>query len=208
MLVFTIFILSFCIAAIGVIAPGMLNITVAKISIEENKKEALLFAVGATIIVVLQSFVGVYFAKFLDANASVSEMLKKFGIVIFILLTVFFVVKGRNAKKENIKVTINKKRNSFLYGSTLSLLNMFAVPYYAMVSLTLASKGLFVFYLPEMITFSIAAALGVFVVFYLYAMLFKKIEHKMVFILKNINFLIATITGLVALSSLYTLFFS
>ena len=199
------FILGFFIAAVGIVAPGMLNMTIAKISVSESKKEALLFAFGAVVVVLIQCFVGVYFAKFIDANPSVSENLKKFGTVIFILLTFFFLFNGIRAKKPKPEVQIKNKKNRFVYGATLSSLNMFAVPYYAFISLTLASKEVFDFGLLSIIVFSIAAALGTYFIFYLYAILFKKIEHKVSFISNNINFLIAAITGLVAVSSMYKL---
>ena len=54
---------------------------------------------------------------------------------------------------------------------------------------------------------SFAAASGTYFVFYLYARFFKKIEHKLTFIVQNINFLIAALTGIVAASSLYKMFF-
>lgn len=199
------FILGFFIAAVGIVAPGMLNMTIAKISVSESKKEALLFAFGAVVVVLIQCFVGVYFAKFIDANPSVSENLKKFGTVIFILLTFFFLFNGIRAKKPKPEVQIKNKKNRFVYGATLSSLNMFAVPYYAFISLTLASKEVFDFELLSIVVFSIAAALGTYTIFYLYAILFKKIEHKVSFISNNINFLIAAITGLVAISSMYKL---
>jgi hypothetical protein len=52
-----------------------------------------------------------------------------------------------------------------------------------------------------------AAAFGTYVVFYWYAVFFKKIEHKLVFIVKNMNFFIAFLTGLVAVSSIYKIYF-
>ena len=197
------FILGFFIAAVGIIAPGMLNMTIAKLSINEDRKQALLFAFGASLVVLIQCFVGVYFAKVLDANPSISDNLKKFGTVIFILLTFFFIFNGIRAKKPKLDVAIKSKSNRLVYGITLSSLNMFAIPYYAFVSLTLASKEVFEFTLPNIITFTVAAALGTYFIFYLYAVLFKKVEHKVTFITNNINFLIAAITGLVAVSSLY-----
>lgn len=200
-----IFVLSFGIAALGILAPGMLNMTIARLSIEENKRNALLFAFGAVFIVLIQSFVGAYFAKFLDANPQVSDNLKKFGTIIFILLTLFFIYNGIRAKKPKVEVDIKDKRNRFIYGITLSSLNMFAIPYYAFVSLTLASQDVFHFSMPEIIVFAFAAALGTLVIFYLYAILFKKIEHRVTFISNNINFLIAGITGIVAVTSLYNM---
>jgi hypothetical protein len=107
-------------------------------------------------------------------------------------------------KKPKLDVAIKSKNNRFIYGITLSSLNMFAIPYYAFVSLTLASKEVFQFTLPNILyLLHFAAALGTFFIFYLYAVLFKKVEHKVTFITNNINFLIAAVTGFVAISSLY-----
>ena len=61
----------------GIIIPGMLNMTIAKLSIKENQKQALNFAFGAVVVVFVQSFLGTYFAKFLDANPVFSEGLIK-----------------------------------------------------------------------------------------------------------------------------------
>lgn len=93
------FILGFFIAAVGIVAPGMLNMTIAKLSITENKKQALLFAYGAVLVVLIQCFTGLYFAKFLDSHPVISDNLKKFGVVIFILLTFGFILCRLKIKK-------------------------------------------------------------------------------------------------------------
>ena len=188
----------------GIIIPGMLNMTIAKISIKENQKEALNFALGAVVVVLIQSFLGTYFAKFLDANPVFSEGLKKIGTFIFIGLTIVFIIMGINAKKKKeIEVNIDKKRNRFFYGMAMSSFNMFAIPWYALTSLMMSSKDLFHYDIISILLFSIFAAIGTYFVFYLYAKFFKKIEHKLTFIVQNINFLIAALTGIVAISSLY-----
>ena len=192
----------------GIIIPGMLNMTIAKISIKESQKQALNFALGAVVVVFIQSFLGTYFAKFLDANPVFSEGLKKIGTIIFIILTIAFTIMGLKAKKQKeIKVDIEAKRNRFFYGMAMSSFNMFAIPWYAITSLMMASKELFQYDMISIVLFSISAAIGTYFVFYLYAKFFKKIEHKLTFIVQNINFLIATLTGIVAVSSLYKMFF-
>ena len=192
----------------GIIIPGMLNMTIAKISVKESQKQALNFALGAVVVVFIQSFLGTYFAKFLDANPVFSEGLKKIGTVIFIILTIAFTVMGLKAKKQKeIKVEIEAKRNRFFYGMAMSAFNMFAIPWYAITSLMMASKDLFQYDMISIVLFSISAALGTYFVFYLYAKFFKLIEHKLTFIVQNINFLIAALTGIVAVSSLYKMFF-
>lgn len=192
----------------GIIIPGMLNMTIAKISVKESQKQALNFALGAVVVVFIQSFLGTYFAKFLDANPVFSEGLKKIGTIIFIILTIAFTIMGLKAKKQKeIKVDIETKRNRFFYGMAMSAFNMFAIPWYAITSLMMASKDLFQYDMLSIILFSMSAAIGTYFVFYLYARFFKKIEHKLTFIVQNINFLIAALTGIVAVSSLYKMFF-
>ena len=201
-------VLGLFISIIGIIVPGMLNMTIAKISIKESQHQALRFAFGAVVIVFFQAFLGTYFAKFLDAHPVFSESLKKIGVFIFIGLTVAFTLMGFNAKrKKEIEVKIDKKRNRFIYGMVLSSLNMFAIPWFAFTSLIVASKDWFIYDLWSIILFSLSAASGTYFVFYLYALYFKKIEHKLSFIVQNINFLIALLTGLVAISSLYKMYF-
>ena len=191
----------------GIIIPGMLNMTIAKISVKESQKQALNFALGAVVVVFIQSFLGTYFAKFLDANPVFSEGLKKIGTFIFIGLTIAFTIMGFNAKKKKeIEVKINKKRNRFFYGMALSSFNMFAIPWYALTSLMMSSKDLFQYDMISIVLFSLSAAIGTYFVFYLYARFFKLIEHKLTFIIKNINFLIAALTGIVAISSLYKMY--
>lgn len=196
------------ISIVGIIIPGMLNMTIAKISIKESQHQALRFAFGAVVIVFFQAFLGTYFAKFLDVHPVFSESLKKIGMFIFIGLTVAFTLMGFNAKrKKEIEVKIDKKRNRFIYGMVLSSLNMFAIPWFAFTSLIVASKDWFIYDLWSIILFSLSATSGTYFVFYLYALYFKKIEHKLSFIVQNINFFIAFLTGLVAISSLYKMYF-
>ena len=201
-------VLGLFVSIIGIIIPGMLNMTIAKISVKENQQQALNFAFGAVVVVFFQAFIGTYFAKFLDAHPLFSEGLKKIGTFIFIGLTIAFLIMGFKAKSnKKIKVTIETKNNRFLYGVVMSAFNMFAIPWFAFTSLMMASKDWFVYDLLSIVLFSISAASGTYFVFYLYALYFKKIEHKLSFIVQNINFFIAFLTGLVAISSLYKMYF-
>ncbi len=136
--------LGLIIAIVGIIIPGMLNMTIAKLSVKENQTQALNFALGAVFVVFIQCFLGTYFAKFLDANPVFSDGLKKIGTFIFIELTIAFLVMGFNAKKKkNIDVKVENKKNRFIHGMVLSSFNMFAIPWYALTSLMMSSKELF-----------------------------------------------------------------
>ena len=181
----------------GIIIPGMLNMTIAKISIKESQKQALNFALGAVVVVFIQSFLGTYFAKFLDANPVFSEGLKKIGTFIFIALTIAFAIMGFNAKKKKeIEVKIDKKRNRFFYGMALSSFNMFAIPWYALTTLMMASKELFQYDIISIFFFFFAAASGTYFLFYLYAKFFQENWAKTYFIVSKYNFFISRLTGI------------
>lgn len=199
------FFLGYLVAIVGFIAPGMLNVLAAKISITETKKAALLFIFGTLTIVLLQAFTGVYFAKFLDSHPGISNTLKKFGTVIFVILTIAFLYNGFRVKKPKKEVEIKSKRNRYVYGLIMASFNMFAIPFFAISSLTLASKELFNFSLISIVLFSIGAVLGTFTIFYGYAVFFKKIENRVDILINNIYFILAAFTGIVAIMSIYRL---
>lgn len=85
----------------------------------------------------------------------------------------------------------------------ISAINFFPIPYYVFMSVTLASFNYFTFDKNFIYSFVLGTVLGSFLVFYSYIAFFKKIETKTVFIIKNMNSIIGSITGLVALSALY-----
>ena len=199
------FFLGYLVAFVGFIAPGMLNVLAAKISITETKKAALLFIFGTLTIVLLQAFTGVYFAKFLDSHPGISNTLKKFGTVIFVILTIAFLYNGFRVKKPKKEVEIKSKKNRYVYGLIMASFNMFAIPFFAISSLTLASKELFDFSLISIVLFSIGAVLGTFTIFYGYAIFFKKIENRVDILINNIYFILAAFTGIVAIMSIYRL---
>lgn len=197
------FLAGYLVAFVGFVAPGMLNVLAAKISITESKKAAMLFIFGTLTIVLIQVFTGVYFAKFLDSHPSVSDTLKKFGTIIFVILTIAFLLKGFQVKKPKKEIEIKSKQNRYVYGLMMGSFNMFAIPFFAISSLTLASKDLFDFSLTSIIVFSIAAVLGTFTIFYSYVVFFKKVEDKVDVLINNIYFILAAFTGFVAILSIY-----
>ena len=56
-------VLGLFVSIIGIIIPGMLNMTIAKISVKENQQQALNFAFGAVVVVFFSSFFGHIFCQ-------------------------------------------------------------------------------------------------------------------------------------------------
>ena len=78
----------------GIVLPGLLNMTAAKISLKEGRQRALLFALGATLIIFFQTYIAVSFAKFLYRRPDIIYMLEEIGLIIFLMLTLFFFFIG------------------------------------------------------------------------------------------------------------------
>ncbi|MFC4475610.1 LysE family transporter [Flavobacterium chungangensis] len=195
----------FIAAAIGTIPPGLLNMTAAKIKIKEGKKNALWFVIGAVLVIFFQAYVAVLFARVIDNRPDVVTLLREVGFVIFSILTIYFLFFAKDPiakKKTKIK---KSKKSSFFLGMLLSGLNFFPIPYYVVVSVTLASYNLFTFQNPIILTFVLGSVLGAFGILYSYIAFFGRIEKKTDYFMRNMNTIIGTITGLVALATLFNI---
>lgn len=195
-------VLGFITASLGITPPGLINMTAAKVSMNEGRSRAIIFASGATLIVVVQTFIAIFCARFIDSHPEVVILLREVGLAIFVLLTVYFFWVGNKAKTEKNEMKLRSKRSRFFLGMLLSALNFFPIPFYVFVSVTLASYHLFVFNLPFIYTFVIGSGLGAFFAFYCYIAFFKKMETKTTFLMKNMNYIIGSITGLIAVITL------
>jgi site-specific recombinase XerD len=79
---------------------------------------------------------------------------------------------------KNLKIKKQRTSTRFFLGMLLSALNFFPIPYYVVVSLSLASYGVFAFESFSILVCVLGAVLGSFLVFYTYISFFSKIENK------------------------------
>lgn len=198
MQVLGLFFLGFISAFVGISPPGLINMTAVKVNLKEGKRTALWFVFGAVIIIFFQTFLALLFARVIDKSPSLILLLREIGCIIFALLTVYFlfVAKKPKIKGSNIKKYSNSSR--FFLGMLLSALNFFPIPYYVFLGITFASYQLFTFDFLSILIFVLGVVSGAFVVFYGYVVFFTKIESKADFFIQNMNKIIGTITGLIA----------
>lgn len=196
----------FIAAAIGTIPPGLLNMTAAKIKMKEGKKNALSFVIGAVFVIFFQAFVAVLFARVIDNRPDVVTLLREVGFVIFSILTIYFLFFAKDpVAKKKTKIKKSSKKSRFFLGMLLSGLNFFPIPYYVVVSVTLASYNLFVFENTVILTFVLGSVLGAFGILYSYIAFFGRIEKKTDYFMRNMNTIIGSITGLVAVATLFNI---
>ena len=197
------FFLSLIIALVGVIPPGLLNMTAAKISLKEGHSSGLIFSLGICVVVGVQTFIAVLFARYLSKHPEVVSLLQRVAFVIFVLITIYFLVLANKTKsKSKPDREPRSKHSRFFFGMLLSVLNVFPIPYQAYMSLTVASLGLLSFDNIGIMSYVFGSAMGTFVMLYVYVFFFEKIKSKRLKSQKNMSRIIGVVTGIIALMTL------
>jgi threonine/homoserine/homoserine lactone efflux protein len=191
------------VASIGILPPGLINMTAVKISVKDGKNRAFMFLFGALIIIYFQTLVALIFARYIDSHKEIALLLREVGFVIFSLLTIyFFWIAKKPANNIQKDIKIKSKKSRFFLGMFISAINFFPIPYYVFMSVTLASFGYFSFDEISIYMFTSGVVFGSFLIFYLYITFFKNLETKTTFMSKNMNNIIGSITGFIAFTSL------
>jgi len=197
-----VFLIGFFVAIIGIALPGLINMTAAKISMQDGKERALSFVFGALLIILVQTYIAIVFCKFIATNYAVLQVIRKIGVLIFSCLTIYFFFFAKKNKPNSKNIKIRSKSSRFFFGMLLSSLNFFPIPFYVYIILSLSTAGYFDFKNIFVATFLLGVILGSFVMFNFYIKFFKNIETKTDFFLNNMNKIIGTITGIVTIISL------
>jgi len=205
MTIASLFFFGFFFSFAGSITPSMLNMTALKISLEKGRSAANKYALGVALLVVPQIYIAVILTKYITENPKILETFDKVGVVIFMLLSFYFYNESKKSKvKVDAKTT--KKENPFLTGITLSLLNMFAIPFFCGIIVLLDNFTLFYFDTIPILFFILGSVLGTFYILFLYGKFAKIIQKKTGKLIRDINLILSILTGLVAVFTLIKLF--
>ncbi|MCB0383621.1 MAG: LysE family transporter [Psychroserpens sp.] len=197
-----IFVLGLIIALIGVIPPGLLNMTAAKISLKEGYNRGIIFSIGVCFIVFLQTYIAAMFARYLSNHPHTVEILRQVAFVIFVLIAIYFLCIAKTSPKPEIDTHTKSKQSRFFQGIFLSAINVFPIPYQAYMTISIAGFGWFAFDPMSILTYCSGAATGTFVMLYVYIFFFDKIKDKKLTSQKNMNKSIGFITAIVAIVTL------
>ena len=197
-----VFILGLIISLIGVIPPGLLNMSAAKISLKEGAIHGIMFSIGVCVVVCFQTLIAAIFARYLNNHPSVIDILQRVAFVIFVLITIYFLILAQKQPKTPLPSPNKSKQNRFFHGMALSSLNMFPIPYQSYMTLTIASFGWMTFDKVSIGSYVAGSASGTFIMLYVYIFFFDKIKDKTFTSQRNMNYIIGSITGLVALVTL------
>ena len=190
------------VALVGVIPPGLLNMTAAKISIRDGHTRGLVFSVGVCVIVILQTLIALVFARYLSNHPGVVDVMQRVAFVLFVLITVYYLVIAKKTDKPNVESNVKSKKSRFFQGLLLSALNVFPIPYHAYMAITFVTFKWIKLDPLGITTYVAGAAMGTFVMLYIYVFFFEKIKSKKIKSQKGMNFTIGIITGIISIITL------
>jgi threonine/homoserine/homoserine lactone efflux protein len=197
-----IFFLGLIVGLIGVVPPGLLNMTAAKISLKEGHVRGIMFSIGVCLIVFVQTYLAAIFARYLSNHAEVIDILQRVAFVIFVLIAVYYLFIAKKQSKPHIEPQIRSKYSRFFHGMFLSSINVFPIPFQAYMTITLASFGWVDFSTTSIISYVSGTGMGTFVMLYMYLFFFDKIKEKPITSQKSMNYLIGGITGIISIITL------
>ena len=197
-----VFLLGLLFAFIGVIPPGMLNMSAAKISLKEGHVRAFVFSIGVCVTVGVQTYLALIFAKYLNQHPDVVDVLKRVALVLFVLISIyFFLLAKRQISPQKVDASKSKK-SRFFQGILMSALNVFPIPYQAYIVTTLLSYQLLSLDNLSMGSYIAGATSGSFVALYIYILFFDKIKNSKITSPNWMNYSIGIITAIVSITSL------
>ncbi|WP_100613440.1 cation-translocating P-type ATPase [Confluentibacter citreus] len=197
-----VFFLGLFVAFIGVVPPGLLNMTAANISLREGHVRGIMFSIGACVIVFIQTYIAAIFARYISNHLEIIEVLQRVAFVIFILITIYFLFIVKKKPKHALEIKIRSKHSRFFQGMLLSAINVLPIPYQAYMTITLASFGWLEFDKISIISYVSGAVMGTFVMLYMYIFFFDKIRSKSFTSQKNMNYVIGAVTGVISIITL------
>lgn len=193
--------IGFIASFIGVIPPGLLNLSAAKIKVQEGSSRAYLFSAGVAFTVILQTLIGLTFAHYLNKRPDIIEVLKWIAVGVFILLSVYFLFFAKDSRVKIPKEDRNSHANRFFAGILLAIVNLFPLPYWIYIGITFSNLNYLDLSTSMLVLSAIASGLGTFATLTLYIKYFNKQRAQRLENL-NLNWLIGGIIGLIALVSL------
>ncbi|HZW77714.1 MAG TPA: LysE family transporter [Flavobacteriaceae bacterium] len=195
------FLIGLIASVIGTVPPGLLNLYAVKVNVREGAKKALLFSLGVCVSVAVYSLLGLLLARYIQKHPGVVDILQKVALLIFGILTFYFLVFAKDTRREIRHDEIKSKTRRFFNGILIGALNLLIFPYWVYISLTFSkigwlNYGAYAFWL------AVAGAIvGTFLVLMGYVKLSNRREgnrkHKI-----NFNLIIGVITAFLTIFTL------
>lgn len=184
------FVLGIFATYLGLLAPGMLNMTAVQVTVDKGTKLAYSFSVGASLIIFGQAGIALFFSTYLNKHPNILELIENVGVFVFFVLAIVFFIKTRS--KFNFRKHKQKRKGTYFFrGVLMSTMNMLAIPFYLVISTYLGTKGLLLMGFEYIFIFMTGTMFGAYLIFATYISFAKIIIKRANFIARNINYILS-----------------
>lgn len=200
------FLITFFASLVGVVPPGLVNMSIAKTCVDISRKAGKFKAFGAASVVFFQALVAIIIAKQILKNPDFKDDILIVGIFVLALMMVYFFIVARRHKATSLEPKNANVTQSFLKGVFISGLNVFPIPYFILISTFFTPENHVDFTWITKMIFSFSAALGSLTTFLLYVYFFDKIIKQNKLFKKYSNYLMALLMLCLLLITLYRVY--
>lgn len=190
----------------GVIPPGLVNMSVAKTCVDVSTKAGKQKAFGASAIVFLQALVAIRIAKEIKKYPNFNESLLFIGVVVLSMMLIYFLITAAKQKTISIDEQPPKSKNYFWRGVFISSLNIFPIPYFLILSTLFTPVNHVEFSWFIKILFSLSAALGSLSTFLVYVYFFDRIIKQNDTFKQYSNYFMAALMFCLLILTLYRIY--
>lgn len=193
--------IGFIASFIGVMLPGLLNLSASKIRVQEGASRAYLFSLGVVPIVIAQTSIGLLMAGYLNKQPELMLILRRIAVSVFFVLSIYYLFFAKDTRINVSKENTNSHSNRFFLGMLLASLNLFPLPFWVYVGLSFSELGWLQLSSWPFVAAVVASGLGTLATLSLYIKYFN--ERRSAYMQKfNLNWLIGGITGVIAIITL------
>jgi len=200
------FTITFFAALVGVVPPGLVNMSIAKTCVDVNLKAGKQKALGAVVIVFIQAFIAILIAKEIKKSPDFNESLLFIGVVVLSVMLIYFLISAIRQKTIIMEQQSTEDKNYVVRGAVISGLNIFPIPYFVVLSTLFTPVNHIEFSIQIKLLFALSAALGSMTTFLGYVYFFDKIIKQNDTFKQNSNYFMALLMFCLLMLTLYRIY--
>lgn len=190
---------------VGVLLPGIINMTIADVSIRHGLQTAFRYSIGSAVAVFVQVLIAVGFTNYLSKNPEVLSFLERLAVVVFLSLAIVFFFMARRAHAPRTKAYTGR---AYLMGFAISMMNMLAIPYYFAVSAYFRAREWIVADWPYRWLYIIGTTLGALGFLLIYARFAQHIAQRVKHLSRKMYYFLGALFLCLAMLQLVNLYMS
>ena len=192
------FSIAFGISLLGTIPIGLITLAITQRSITKGFKYGFILGLGATVMEFVYTFAAMSCLDILTENISIGRNIKIVSLVVFLILSILFLIKKSKQPEKSIALQNNLKME-FFKGIGVGAMNFLIIPFWLFIGVWLKSNNIEVIGNGQITIFSFAAALGALIVFIGYGKLARYISYRLEIVAKYTNKLVGSIFLILAI---------